>query len=184
MQYKIDFFKEGSSRNIFIAKGVVDINISKKILWQILISKNNMEKIHPFCMKHTQDLWGCIGNKDVVQFYSGKQMFRELIEWNEGLNFKVKIDNNDSNLTYVNFIIEENSVENKVCQLVIEIETNSYRKVPRPIWRVFVLMILTPLYKKYLQSLLSGVKFYSEVGDSVVRNQFGHHRIYSPKIQS
>ena len=87
------------------------------------------------------------------------------------------MNNEDKHDTKVKFEIIEK--DNQTYFQVI-LESNAYRKTPRPFWYPIAFFLIVPSYKKYYNSLLKGLKFYAETGEIVRRNQFGSHKKYSP----
>ncbi|WP_121667712.1 hypothetical protein [Mesonia aquimarina] len=168
-----------NTRRAFFIQGKIEINYTKEKIWHIITQPGHLENYHPYCKKHIKTTsWKQIGDTDQGFFYSGKSMKREVIDWQEEKSYKVKIDNDDENLSEVKFSIESKTTEISI--FTIEIFTDSYKKIPRPIWYFFAFIFLVPSYKKYLNSILKGLKYYSETGKKVSKNQFGSHKIFSP----
>jgi len=158
----------------------IHINCSKEKVWKVITTPGQAEKYHPFCAWHKSERWNGIGSVDEIRWYYGKIICREVIEWNEGVGYTIKMLNPNQN-TRVQFEIVD--VE-KGIQFKVNLKTNAYRKNPRPIWILLAPLMIAPSYKKYFHSLLNGIKYYAETDKKVSRNQFGHHRKYSPKLNA
>lgn len=168
-----------NSRKAYFIQRKIEVNSAKEKIWNAITKPRHLEYYHPYCEKHISiTSWNKIGDKDIGYFYSGKSIKREIIGWKEKKSYKVKIDNEDGNLSEVEFSIEELTLEKSI--FVVQIFTDSYKKIPRPIWYFFALFFLVPSYKKYLNSILKGLKYYCETGKKVERNQFGAHKHFSP----
>ena len=171
--YKSSF----KSRNFLQISAQIQIDISPNNLWKIVTAPGHLKNYHPFCENHEKSAWDGVGCKDKSKSYAGKIINREIINWVEGAHYQIKMNNNDTHDTRVSFDVfeEEGNTFYK-----ITIITNAYRNMPRPLWYFLSFLIIIPSYKKYLHSQLQGLKFYSETGKKVRRNQFGSHKKYSP----
>lgn len=164
-------------RKAFKISAQIQINITKEKLWKIITEPGHLKNYHPFCDYHQKSDWNGVGSKDTSKSYAGKIINREIIEWDEGQSYRIKMDNLDKHDTKVKFEIIE---INKKTLIKISLETNAYRKTPRLIWYPVSIFLLKPSYIKYFNSLLRGLKYFSETGNKVARNQFGNHLKYSP----
>jgi hypothetical protein len=163
-------------RRSFKISGLIRINVSKKKLWFTIIEPGHLKKYHPFCKEHDISKWDGVGCKDVSLSYEGKTINREIIEWDDGVGYHIKMNNDNKHDTKVKFEILEK--DNQTYFKVV-LESNAYRKTPRPLWYPIAFFLIVPSYKKYYKSLLRGLKFYVETGKKVRRNQFGNHKKYS-----
>ena len=158
----------------------IHINCSKEKLWKVITAPGHLENYHPFCAYHKSESWDGVGCVDESKSNYGKIVRREVIEWNEGVGYTIKMLNPNQK-TRVRF--EIGALEEEV-QFQVNLTTNAYRKNPRPFWIFLAPLIIVPSYKKYFHSLLNGIKYYAETDKKVSRNQFGHHRNYSPKLNA
>jgi ornithine lipid ester-linked acyl 2-hydroxylase len=165
-------------RDCFVISAIIKIDASQEKLWSIITEPGHLEKIHPFCESHMKARWDGVGCVDEAKFYSGTLVNREVVAWNEGASFQIKMINNEGHDTRVTFEIENVDEET---YFKITIKTDAYRKGINLTWLFWVYLLLIPSYKKYFNSICKGLKFYSEKGQGVSRNQFGYHKIYSPK---
>ena len=165
------------SRNFFQIAGQLKIKNSPTEIWKVLIEDGHLENFHPYCESHKKVKWDGVGCKDEMKFYSGNVVDRIVIAWDEGRSFTIKMNKDNGHNTHVKFEIipvEEESF------FKLTIETNSFRNKPRLIWHLFASLALTPSYKKYLNSICNGLKYYCETAKKVSRNQFGSHKKFSP----
>lgn len=168
-----------ASRKRFLIQGKIEVEKPSAELWKILKTPGHLKNFHPFCMRHDKaKSWTKIGDTDQAQFYSGKQMEREIIDWQEGKEFTIKMKNEKQNNTQVNFSLQPEGDRSTL--FTIQIDTDAYRKVPRPLWFLISRYFLLPSYKKYLRSILKGFVYYSTTHKQVIKNQFGRHQRFSP----
>lgn len=169
------------SRNNFEIAGSIPVKASAEALWQIFTTPGHLKKFHPFCKYHQKvKSWKKIGDIDNAEFYSGKEMQRRLIGFKPLESYTIQMQNMDGKNTQVCFSIEK--INDKTAKASVHIKTDAYRKIPRPLWPFFVRLYLRKSYKNYLNSILNGLKYYSETGKPVRRNQFGSHKKFSPKV--
>lgn len=178
----IDYSCHYDTRNDFRIKGEIVINENSKKLWKIITEPGHLKQFHPFCKKHEHVKWQGVGDKDAPQLYSGKITYREIVKWEEGIGFQIKMNNGDGNSISVDFFVAEDFGGS--VKFGIEIKTDSYRKTPRPIWKWFAKKKLLPSYEIYLHSILNGLKYFAETGIRVERNQFGSHPKFSPVLKN
>jgi hypothetical protein len=172
---KINF----KSRQCVTIQGEIEINTNLKTVWNAITEAGHLKKIHPYCKSHHSTQWNAVGCKDSGMFYSGIKLFREIIAYKEHEFYTVKVTHKNNLETFVTFTVQE--ITAKKIKLSITINSNSYKRIPRPLWFVFVGQKVHKFLRFYLYSLLSGTAFYSETGIAVTRNQFGHLTKLSPK---
>lgn len=166
------------SRKNFQISGELTIAGTREKLWRIITQPGHLENFHPFVEKHDKiKNWHGIGSKDSGSFYNGKEMNRVVTHWKEGKEYTIKMENSDGNKTSVRFALQALSPEKT--NFCITINTDAYRKIPRPIWLIFARFFLVPSFKKYLYSVLNGLAYYNDSGQKVTKNQFGSHRKFS-----
>jgi hypothetical protein len=165
------------SRGFFQIAGQLKIDSSPIDIWRAITEEGHLKNFHTYCALHKKMKWDGVGSKDIMEFYSGRVMNREVVAWDEGRSYQIKMNNNDSNRSEVSFEIIKNNDE---AFFKITVETDAYRKTPRPIWFLVVRFVLVPSYKKYLNSICNGLKYYCETGKKVRKNQFGSHKKFSP----
>ena len=167
------------SRRNFRIKGTISIGAPREKLWRIITTPGHLEYFHPFVKEHGKaEKWNGVGAKDYGVFNNGKRLNRTVIDWKEGSGYKIKMEHDDTNKTFVCFVLTGTSPTQT--NFSVEIQTDSYRKIPRPIWKIFARYFLVPSFKKYLYSILKGLEYYTETGKKVRKNQFGRHRKFSP----
>lgn len=169
------------SRTNFEIVGSILVNASAEAIWQIFTTPGHLKLFHPFCKSHQKvKSWREIGDVDTAEFYNGKKMQRRLIGFSPLKSYTIQMENKDGKNTQVCFRIKK--IDTNTARASIHIKTDAYRKIPRPFWPVFVRLYLRKSYKNYLNSILNGLKYYSETGKPVSRNQFGSHKKFSPEI--
>ena len=149
-----------ASRNKFIFGGCIKIEYSIKKLWDLLTSPQHLIKVHPLCTSHQTEEWIGIGSKDIVIYKNGGQRNRTVIDWDTEklLRLTVEEDFNHQE-SIVSYHLKK---VNDTCELCIQVETEAYKNIPRPIWKLYAKLFLLPQHKKYFGGLLSGFANYKE----------------------
>lgn len=161
------------------AKCSISIDNELDKLWQIISTPGILEVTHPFCEKNEVIQWNGSENKDVIIYFNGRTMYRNFIDWNIGQGYKLLIGHNELADAMVTWSIEE--IQNESV-LSIDIELyldHSLRHLPKVLRKIIGRIYLVPTMKSYLDSVLSGFKYFAETGDKVVKNQFGYNHLFS-----
>ena len=159
---------------------ISEIKTNKEKLWKFISKSGNLNFCHPFCKENTVFKWGNSNSLDRIEYYSGLIYNRHFFEWNDKLGYGLIIKKNNLSLAKVKWEIIPS--KNDSCQLSIQlyIVKNSILKNYPNVLRWFILkVIIKPKMKSYLRSVVSGVRFYTETGIAVKKNQFGRNIIFS-----
>ena len=156
-----------------IVDSKINVCSSKDEIIELLKSKNNLEKFHPFCLKNNVINWDKDNSVDYIHYFSGKKYKRKFIRWNNN-GYDLEIYDNRK-LAKISWSV---SVNDK--QSIVKIEAEPYlpyksRSINIIIFHVYVKHML----KSYLNAVLKGLKFYIETNNIVKEDQFGKHRWYS-----
>lgn len=149
-----------ANRNKFIVGGSVNINYSAKALWELLTTTGHLTKVHPRCERHETTSWVGIGSKDIVTYKNGGYRNRTVIDWDVEKKIRVIVQD-PSNQKESKVLYSIKKLTDQSCELLIQIETDAYKNIPRPIWKLYAITILRPQYKKYLGGLLLGFVNYT-----------------------
>jgi len=160
MNAKITWTADYQDRSNFIFGGSIPINYSPKELWNLLASPGHLMKVHPLCEKHETEKWDGIGSKDIVIYKDGGKRIRTVLQWNVEQFIQLQVEDlTGTNKSLVSYTIKKLPEKNN-CELLIQIQTSSYKNIPRIYWKFYARIFLFPQYKKYLQGVLSGFANY------------------------
>ena len=156
-----------------IVDSKINVNSSNDEIIELLKSKNNLEKFHPFCLKNNVINWDKDNSVDYIHYFSGKKYKRKFIRWNNN-GYDLEIYDNRK-LAKISWFV---SVNDK--QSIVKIEAEPYlpyksRSINIIIFHIYVKYMLT----SYLNSVLNGLKFYIENNIIVKEDQYGKHPWYS-----
>lgn len=156
-----------------IVSSQIEINNSKEWVLNIIRSPRNLEKIHPFCKKNIIEIWNEEKSIDYVHYYSGKIYKRKFMKWNnEGYVLEIY---EDRKLATISWRINSNDKSS-----IIEIIARPYMPFKYKLINIIIFnLYVRYLLKTYLDSVVKGLKYYSETDISVRKDQFGKHIWYS-----
>ena len=156
----------------------IKINSSKDLIINLIKSKNNLEKFHPFCLKNEVINWDKGNSIDYVYYFSGKKYKRKFVKWNnDGYELEIYEDRKLAKICWSVLVNDDQSI--------VSIQAKPYLPyksgfINRLVFHIYVKYMLNT----YLNAVLRGLKFYIENNIIVKENQFGKHRWYSASINS
>ena len=154
----------------------IKIELSKAELWEIISSRNHLEKFHPFCKSNKTISWSNGSYEDSIEYYGGRILGRKFYNWIEGIGYDLKIGDSSGNDSVVSWRIHE---AQDCCTVSITIMPYIFNRGSK-IWNFFPFFAYTkPKLSNYLDSVLMGLKFFSERKEVVAANQFGTHSWFS-----
>ncbi len=156
-----------------IVQSQLEINKESNTVIDLIKSKSNLEKFHPFCKKNIVVKWKGKNSEDIVIYHNNKQYVRKFTEWHQS-GYKLEIFE-DRKLADISWNVKD--LNNKS---IIKITAKPYL----PYKYRFINVIVFNLYVKYvlqsyLNSVVKGLKYYLETSKTVSDNQFGRHIWYS-----
>ena len=156
-----------------IVQSQLEINKESNTVIDLIKSKSNLEKFHPFCKKNIVVKWKGKNSEDIVIYHNNKQYVRKFTEWHQS-GYKLEIFE-DRKLADISWNVKD--LNNKS---IIKITAKPYL----PYKYRFINVIVFNLYVKYvlqsyLNSVVKGLKYYLETNKTVSDNQFGRHTWYS-----
>lgn len=156
------------------------IQSSKETVWNVISTAENLNLFHPFCKENKVILWDNENSKDSIEYYNGNTLVRFFTHWFEGEGYNLIIGKKNTAFAKVFWNITSTNQDN--CTISIRIDLFSdliLSKYPSIFSGVISSLYLGPTMKKYLKSVVSGLKFYVEQNKVVQKNQFGTNRLFS-----
>ena len=151
----------------------IKINSSKDLIINLIKSKNNLGKFHPYCLKNEVINWDKENSIDYVNYFSGKKYKRKFVKWNnDGYELEIYEDRKLAKISWSVLVNDDQSI--------VSIQAKPYlpyksRFINRLVFHIYVKYMLNT----YLNAVLRGLKFHIENNIIVKENQFGKHRWYS-----
>ena len=152
------------------------LSITRKELWEIISTANNLNLFHPFCKKNPVLNWPGINSIDEVHYYNGLVYERTFIKWINNVGYDLFIGEKNKIKSFVSWRIHGLGNKSKLTISVYPYIFNmSYKFINYLPFFLFV----KPSLKKYLFNIGQGFNYYVQTHKSVTRNQFGFHKWFS-----
>ncbi len=154
----------------------IKVNSSKTKVWKIISSERNLEKFHPFCKTNEVISWDNNNYIDKLEYYNGRKLQRNFTQWLEGKGYDLIIGDSRGNDSVVSWRLEG---DDSMSLLSINVKTYIFNKGNKIIKFIPFFLYTKPKLTSYLDSVLNGLKYYSETNTVVLRDQFGRHSWFS-----
>ncbi len=149
------------------------LNHSVSEVWATVSSKNALELYHPFCLKNDPIEHE---KKDALIYLNGLTYIREFTAWTPNQGFELFIGKKNGKQSKV--IWELKPIYNG-CEISITIFPYRSNKINKLLYPFVNFFMIKPKLKKYLQSVLNGLKYHLDHKLKVEKNQFGKHPWFS-----
>ena len=149
------------------------LNHNSEIVWKIISSKNALELFHPYCLKNDAIDYK---KKDKLVYLNGLTYIREFSVWKPNKGFELSIGKKGGKKSKV---IWEIKILDRGCEVTISVFPYSSSKISKYFYPIINIFIIKPKLRKYLLSVLKGLKFYLDTNIRVKKNQFGKHTWFS-----
>ena len=159
--------------NGFKVSEKIILNQNPDIVWEIISSKNALELFHPYCLKNDVIDYK---KKDKLVYLNGLIYIREFSVWKPNKGFELSIGKKGGKKSKV---IWEIKILDRGCEVTISVFPYSSSKISKYFYPIINIIIVKPKLRKYLQSVLKGLKFYLDTNFRVRKNQFGKHAWFS-----
>lgn len=154
---------------------IIDSNLDT--VWRLISKPGHLEQVHPFCQENilleSQD--GKI-LRDKLIYLNGLEYIREFKSWNINKGYDLLIGKKNGQQSRVKWRL---SKKKNGIKLSINIYPYTSKKINSFIYPVIMVFIIRPKLKKYLFSVLNGIKWNVEQKRPVAHNQFGMHSWFS-----
>ena len=154
----------------------IHIDLSKTEVWKIISSERNLDKFHPFCKTNEVISWDGNNFIDRIEYYNGRKLERNFTQWLEGEGYDLVIGDSQGNDSLVSWRLEG---DDSTSLLSINVKTYIFNKGNKIIKIIPFFLYTKPKLISYLDSVLNGLKYYSETNKIVSQNQFGSHSWFS-----
>ena len=159
--------------NGFKVSEKIILNQNPDIVWEIISSKNALELFHPYCLKNDAIDYK---KKDKLVYLNGLIYIREFSVWKPNKGFELSIGKKGGKKSKV---IWEIKILDRGCEVKISVFPYSSSKISKYFHPIVNIIIVKPKLRKYLQSVLTCLKFYLDTNIKVKKNQFGKHAWFS-----
>ena len=159
----------------------VTVDVNRKYLWKIISLPGQLRLFHPFCKNNEVLKWEKEKSVDFIEYYNKKLLKRKFFDWKEEIGYKLIINDLKKDIAEVHWNIF-NSRKNKIdLSIEVQILDTAMKKFPNTINKLILRTYVLPKLGTYLDSVLCGVKYFSETGNKVSKNQFGYNSMFSSR---
>ena len=150
------------------------LNQSNRVDWDTISLKNGLELFHPFCLKNKE----IRGDKksDELVYLNGLTYIREFTSWKSNQGFELNIGSKNGKKSKVQWQLQSSGMG---CELKISVFPYKSSKISKFLYPFVNFFVIKPRLKKYLQSVLKGLKYFLDHKQKVKKNQFGDHPWFS-----
>lgn len=150
------------------------LNQSNRVVWDTISLKNGLELFHPFCLKNKE----IRGDKksDELVYLNGLTYIREFTSWKSNQGFELNIGSKNGKKSKVQWQLQSSGMG---CELKISVFPYKSSKISKFLYPLVNFFVIKPRLKKYLQSVLKGLKYFLDHKQKVKKNQFGEHPWFS-----
>ncbi len=156
-----------------------EIAAPAETVWKQIAWPGGVTRWHPFVKENITERWNGLGSKDKVTYFSGRSFEREVVHWVEGSGYDLKLTENGKNEALAAYRITP--INENGCKFQVTVHIKFIEKLPFPIRWLLLQFKIKPLFTQYLGLSMPGFVYCAETGKQVTRNQFGAHKIFSPK---
>ena len=139
-------------------------------VWGVISAPGYLAEVHPFCESNLVEQWPGVGARDSIAYYGGRVVQRDFTAWEEGSGYELDVSDANGGLAHVTWILQPEPGDEST--LTITIEPRMLAKVPVYLRWAPGLMV-GPMLRRYLRSVLRGIEWRVVQGTPVARNQFG-----------
>ena len=155
----------------------IHINSSVDKIWQVISKPGHLESVHPFCkINSIIEFKNDEIKKDLIIYSNNLTYIRTFVTWDFEKGYELLIGKKNGKKSKVKWSIETNLNGSFLNITIIPYKTSRVNKIIYPLFHYF---IIKPKLKKYLFSVLNGVKWNVEKKKPVMKNQFGKHSWFS-----
>ena len=159
----------------------VTVDVDRKYLWKIISLPGQLRLFHPFCKNNRVLKWEKEKSVDFIEYYNKKVLKRRFFDWKEEIGYKLIINDLKKDIAEVHWNIFNSSKSKIDLSIEVQILDTAMKKFPNTINKIILRTYVLPKLGTYLDSVLCGVKYFSETGNKVSKNQFGYNSMFSSR---
>ena len=155
----------------------LSMRVSKEQIWDLISQAGYLELCHPFCKSNSVEEWSGDKSIDYINYYNNLTFARTFTRWIDGQGYDLLIGKSNDRKSKVLWRINE--LHPGVSELKITIHPHRIKNCPRFLEPLVYFFYTRIMLKKYLRSVLKGIKWYVLSYRVVKKNQFGSHSWFS-----
>ena len=159
-----------------IVQSQLEINKESSTVIDLIKSKSNLEKFHPFCKKNKVIKWSRENSVDQIEYLNGSIFQREFSKWEEKVGYDLFIHQIGKPNSFVKWRLKKNKGN---CEIEITVFPYLLNKGNKIIFWLPFHLVVKPILSNYLASVVNGLKLFVEEGSPTPKNHFGRHIWFS-----
>ena len=168
------------SANNTISKKLT-VNVDHTRLWKIISAPGRLDLYHPFCKNNEVLNWDKEHSVDLIEYFNKKVLKRKFFHWEEEIGYKLIINDLKKDIAEVHWSLCNPSKSKIDLSIQVQILDTALKRLPKSINKIILKTYVLPKLETYLESVLNGIKFHSETGNKVSKNQFGYNSMFSSR---
>ena len=146
-------------------------------LWHAITQPGHLVQCHPFCQDNEVQQWPGVGASDTITYYSGVHYQRDFVGWLENVGYDIEVGPPPRKTARVVWRITP--LDDTHSELRIEVTPYLKSAWTASRKQAYQQRYFGHVIAHYLDSVVRGVDYFVTTGQSVQKDQFGSHPLYS-----
>ena len=159
----------------------ITIDVNRQQLWKIISVSGQLHLFHPFCKNNEVLKWDKEKSIDFIEYYNRKLLKRKFFDWEEEVGYKLIINDLKKDIAEVHWDLLYPRKSKIDLSIKVQILDTALKRFPNTINKIILRTYVLPKLGTYLDSVLYGIKYFSETGNKVSKNQFGYNSMFSSR---
>ena len=159
----------------------VTVDLNRQHLWKIISVPGQLNLFHPFCKSNEVLKWDKEKSIDFIEYYNKKVLKRKFFDWEEEVGYKLIINDLKKDIAEVHWNLLHPRSSKIDLSITVQILDTALKRFPNTINKIILRTYVLPKLGAYLDSVLDGIKYFSETGNKVSKNQFGYNSMFSSR---
>ena len=165
-----------------VNQSTIRIHCTIEQVWKNISKPGHLVLCHPFCKAHYDIKRDNKLLSDVIVYYNGLKLYRHFTDWHEQEGYSLLIGK--GNYASAKVIWKIRPIETAQTELSIRINlypNTALKNYPKYLRPLIGHLYFYPKMATYIEAVTRGIKYYSETGIAVTKNQFGFNPLFSTR---
>ena len=159
----------------------ITIDVNRQQLWKIISVSGQLHLFHPFCKNNEVIKWDKEKSIDFIEYYNRKLLKRKFFDREDEVGYKLIINDLKKDIAEVHWALLYPRKSKIDLSIKVKILDTALKRFPNTINQIILRTYVLPKLGIYLDSVLYGIKYFSETGNKVSKNQFGYNSMFSSR---
>ncbi len=147
-------------------------------VWAVISAPGYLAECHPFCAANPVEIWPGAHSRDEVEYHNGRVIERRFTAWLDGAGYDLEVSDTGGPAASVSWRL---AAAGSGATLTLCLTPRFLPGGPAFARPAVNLLVVRPMMRRYLRSVLRGVEWRVTTSEPVSRNQFGAHPWFSPR---